>query len=69
MVVDVTVANDAVGTNNQILMAFGSDVNFVLTVSFSNSVQNTFYGSQNLALTTVQEQSALAAGGKCLNTR
>ena len=65
MDVGVTVENNAVGNNNQILQATGSDVNFVLTLSFSNSMQDSFYGSQSIALTTAQEQSALAAG-KCI---
>lgn len=62
--VDVTLINDAVGLNNQILQAFGSDVNFELTLSFLNSLQDTIYGSQNLVLTVAEEQTALAAGGK-----
>ena len=69
MIVDVTVDNIALGTNNQILQASGSDVNFVLTLSFSNAIQNTIYGSQAVTLTTAQQQSALAAGGKSLWTR
>ena len=65
MDVGVTVENNAAGNNNQILQATGSDVNFVLTLSFSNSIQDSFYTSQSIALTTAQEQSALAPG-KCI---
>lgn len=64
MDVNVVVANVAVGNNNQVLQAMGSNVNFVLTLSFSNSVQNTFYASETVTLDSATKQSALAAEGK-----
>ena len=62
LVVNMVVTNVAVGNNNQVLQAMGSNVNFALSLSFSNSVQNTFYTSESVMLDTTAEQSALPAG-------
>ena len=64
LVLNVEVTNVAVGQNNQILEALASNINYILNLSFSNSVQNMFFASERVTLSSTTEKSALAAGGK-----